>query len=433
MAKEKIRTADDEAAEYLALQLSKSRESRFENMLVTVLTMCFVFFFAVFFWILPDKDFSEEENTTLQTMPEFTVDGFLHGGYTQDFGTYMADQFPCRNFFVGLKALTETAQLKGQNNGVIIADDGYLVARTDYPDEQKLENNLSSAGKFISVAEQNGIDCTVAFAGRKMDVLQDELPTLYGSYYSDRIFGILDDSCKEKDIEYIDLRAALLATGEKNLYYKTDHHWTSLGAYYAYTEIAKEMGFEPYSLSDYEVETVTDEFYGTTWSTAGVKWTEGDTIEYFRWNGDENVTMKIESPRYEYKDCTETVENGIDYKVFNSFYVREMLEGKDKYASFLGGNNNSMVYLTMAQNDGAPVEERETVVLLRDSFADSLAPFLARHFDIILIDLRTASPDTIGLCIEKGINDIIFVYNMETLTTSNDLGKLNMGLSNYRK
>lgn len=429
MAKDKFKNADDFAAECMEMQLSKSRESRFENVLVSVLTMGFVFLFAVMFWIAPDSDFSEEENRNLQTFPEFTPDSFLDGDFTSDFATYMADQFPCRNFFVGLKALSETAQLKGQNNNVIFGSDGYLVARSDYPDEDMLSQNIGNMGRFVSVAEDNGIDCTVAIAGRKMDVLTEELPTLYGSYYSDRIFNILDGNCKESGIDYLNLRETLKSSGESGLYYKTDHHWTSLGAYYAYCEIVKDMGITPYELSDFEVETATEEFFGTTWSSAGVKWTEGDTIEYFRWKGDENITMRIKNPAYDYKDCTTVEENGVSYDVFSSFYVREMLDKKDKYASFLGGNNNSYVEIKM---EGENIKERETLVLLRDSFADSLAPFLCRHFDLVLLDLRTSSPDTIGICKEIGAEKILLLYNMETLTTTNDLKNLNNGLSAHR-
>ncbi|MBQ8915013.1 MAG: hypothetical protein IJ046_02410, partial [Clostridia bacterium] len=234
MADKKFKTADDVAAEYLELQLSKSRESRFENILTTVLMLGFVFILAIAFWIVPDRDFSEEENTTLQTFPEFELEGFLHGDFTADFATYMADQFPCRNFFVGLKALTESVQLKGQNNDVIIGSDGYLIARSDYPDEEMLDTNIRAAGNFISVAEKNGLSCTVAFAGRKMDVVTDALPSLYGSYYSDRIFGILDEKTEEYGVDYLNLRDTLSKVEEGQLYYKTDHHCTSLGEYYAY-------------------------------------------------------------------------------------------------------------------------------------------------------------------------------------------------------
>lgn len=427
MAKEKFKSADETAEEYLALQLSKSKESRFENVLTSVLMLGFVFVFAILFWVIPDKEFSEEENTTLSSFPEFTFEGFIHGDFNSEFGTYMADQFPCRNFFVGLKGLSETAQLKGQNNDVIIGKDGYLLARSDYPDEDLLETNLRAAGRFIPIAEKNGIDCTVAFAGRKIDVMDEVVSPLYGSYYSDRIFNILDEKCESHGIDYINLRDTLNECGEEDIYYKTDHHWTSLGAYYAYCEIVESMGITPYELSDFEIETASEEFFGTTWSSAGIKWTKPDSIEYFRWGGDESLVLSIRSPKYEYKESEKQTINGYSYDVFEGCYVREMLEGKDKYASFLGGNNNGYVEITMK----GEVKEREQLVLLRDSFADSLAPFLARHFDLVLLDLRTSAPDTIEICKELGADKILLLYNMETLTTSNDLGKLNNKLSSH--
>ena len=98
MAKENIKSADDISSEYMELQLSRSKESRFENWLVTILTLGFIFSFAILFWVLPDKENSVDENRVLATFPEFTLDGFLHGGFTEDVGTYMADQFPAETF-----------------------------------------------------------------------------------------------------------------------------------------------------------------------------------------------------------------------------------------------------------------------------------------------------------------------------------------------
>ncbi|MBQ4066500.1 MAG: hypothetical protein IJD22_02530 [Clostridia bacterium] len=433
MAKEKFKSADEVAEEYLELEMSLGPKSRFENILLTVLTLAFVFIFAILFWIIPDKTFSEEENAPLSTFPEFTVEGFIHGDFNAEFGTYMADQFPLRNFFIGVKAFFEAAQLKGQNNNVILGGNGYLFARNDYPNEDNLKSNVDSLANFIPVAEKKGISCTFAVAGRKMDVMDEYIPTIYGTYYSDRIFGILDGMCDDAELEYLNLRDTLNDIGDAPLYYKTDHHWTSLGAYYAYRDIAEELGITPYELSDFNVETASEEFYGTTWSSAGVKWADPDTIEYYRWEGDESITLRIQSPSYDYKNATEITESGVSYDVFDTYYVRELLETKDKYASFLGGKNNSYIEVTMTDENGEPVEGRETLLLMRDSFSDSLAPFLARHYDLILIDLRTSSPDAISMCIEKEIDNILFIYNMESLTEAPTLGVLNKGLSAHRK
>ena len=190
--KEKI-TADGEAAKYLQLQMHLKKESRGADLLLILLTLGFIYVMAVLFWVLPDSDFSPQENRTLAAAPELSAENFFSGNLTEQVSDYMADQFPFRDFFVGLKALSETAQLKGQNNGVILGSDGYLITRVDYPNETVLNTNLNSAARFQQAAQKQGIQCVTAFAGRKQDTCDKYLPAAYGSYYADRIWGILDD------------------------------------------------------------------------------------------------------------------------------------------------------------------------------------------------------------------------------------------------
>ncbi|MBQ8474672.1 MAG: hypothetical protein IJ499_03305 [Clostridia bacterium] len=426
--KKKRITADSEAERYLNLQLSLSKQSKVSNLLCIILAMGFIFGFAVAMWIVPDKDFSAEENRSLTTFPEFTKETFFSGEFTSDFADYMADQFPLRNLFVGIKAVGETVQLKQQNNDTFICEDDYLIARNDYPDEKVLDMNISSAAMFANKAEEKGINCVAAFAGRKQDVYDSMLPKVYGSYYSDRIWDILDDKAKEGGLEYLNLRDFLREKSETEdgLYYKSDHHWTTYGAYLAYCEIARELGVTPYSLEDFEIETVTDEFYGTTWSAAGVKWADGDKINYYRFDGDDNYTMKIleKTGVFEgYEGCTYVEEDGEKYAQFNSFYVREYLSEKDKYASFIGGNNG---YTEITLNDGV---EREKLLVVKDSFSHSMVPFLVRHYDLVLVDLRYYQKSMLSYCEENGIDNVLMLYNMETLTEGEYLKFLRLGLN----
>lgn len=448
--KKKFKSADDVAQEYLELQLSMKKESRFSNILLIVLTLGFIYALSVLFWVMPDKDFSPTENTTLSTFPEFSSDSFFHLSeeynrekdptptFQDEFAEYMADQFPFRDFFVGVKALSEAVQLKGENNSVIFGDDDYLFARNDYPDMvadpsdptvfvNYLDKNISDISAFCNKAEENGITCIPAFAGRKIDVLDKYLPETYGSFYSDRIFSMLHDYCKEGNITPLDLRESLkkiAAKSDEQIYYRTDHHWTSLGAYYAYCEVIKALGETPYALSDFKKETATEEFYGTTWSSAGAKWIDADSIEYYRWEGDENITMRIKGKidKFEgYEGCTyETGEDGKTYTVFNSYFVREFLSEKDKYASFMGGNYG----YTEIRNG----EDRETLVIFKDSFSHSMVQFLSRHYDLILIDLRYEKVPPMRFCTENNIEKVLFLYNMETLTEANYLKVLRAGL-----
>lgn len=425
--KVKIRKdADTEAAEYMQLQMSLSKKSRFSNIFLCVLTLGFIYAFAVLFWVLPDKSFSPEENRTLKTVPEMSFENLFSGNLTGEFSDYMADQFPCRNFFVGVKAAAETAQLKMQNNGVILGHGGYLTARNDYPDEGNLKTNIASAASFVRAAEKKGIKCTAAFAGRKQDVADEKLPSVYGTECSDRIWNILSELCRKEGLDPVNLRDELRKTEQsgEELYYKDDHHWNSVGAYYAYRSIVNALGEKPFELSDFTEEVASSEFFGTTWSSAGIKWASPDKLSYYRWDGDEDFTMKIDDPsrRFEgYEGCRYTEENGRTYAVFNSYFVREFLGEKDKYASFLGGNFG---YTEITKNGG----DRETLLVLKDSFSHSTVQFLARHYNLIMIDLRYYSASVLRLCEEKGIKNVLFLYNMETLTEGTYLKILNAGL-----
>lgn len=424
--KKKRIDGDSEAERLLALQMSLKNESKIANWLCAILAMGFIFGFAILLWITPDKDFSAEENRTLATFPEFTSESFFSGAFGEEFGDYMADQFPLRNFFVGLKAASETVQLKQTNNDTFINGD-FLTARNDYPDESHLKTNVDSAALFAKAAKNKGIDVIAAFAGRKMDVYDNKLPAVYGSYYSDRIWGMLDDMATEGGLEYLNLRETLrdLADADDNLYYNSDHHWTTHGAYIAYCEIMEALGEKPYAESDFDITAVTDEFFGTTWSAAGVKWAEGDTINYYRFEGDEDYTMKIidKSGVFEGVDGFSYVEeDGVQFAVTKGFYVDKFLSEKDKYASFIGGNFG----LTKITKDTD--EERETFLIVKDSFSHSMVPFLARHYDLVLVDLRYYSSSMLTYAEENGIDKVILLYNMETLTEASYLRFLRAGL-----
>ncbi len=423
--KKKRISADDVAAEYLQLQMSLKDKSRGTNLLLIILTMGFIFTFAVLFWALPDSDFSAEENRSLTGMPEMSFENLLSGNLTDEFTDYMADQFPFRNFFVGTKAASETLQLKGQNNDVFMAADGYLIARNDYPDEDILSKNIKASSRFAAACENEGIQVTAAFAGRKMDVCDDKLSGVYGSYYSDRIWDILDGFAADGGLSYVNLRDVLRdhENSGESVYYKGDHHWNSYGAYIAYSELSKSLGYTPYALSDFTKEVASTEFFGTTWSSAGVKWAEPDEIDYYRWDGDGDFTMKVIDTGHslEGRGCTYETLDGKDYAVFDSYFVRDFLSEKDKYASFIGGNFG---YTEITKNG----EDRETLLILKDSFSHSTVQFLARHYNLIMIDLRYYQSSMIRFCRENSIDRVLMLYNMETLTEGAYLQVLNSGL-----
>lgn len=390
--------ADIEAKEYLDLQLDKAKSEKLPDVLTFILTVAVIAALAVAFWVIPDRDFSAEENRTLIEFPEFTKEALLSGEWTADFATYMADQFPLRDQFVGLKAVSEMAMGKLENNSVMVSD-GTLAERFDATNTENVEKNLTAISAFTDACREAGINAQFAVMGRTMDMY--EFP-LYGTEATEAAWAKLGG------VDCIDMREAYIGHEGEYIYYRTDHHYTTLGAHMAYVHLASYFGYEPNAADHYEIETASEEFYGTTYSKSGMKWIEPDTIELFRWEGDE--------------ECVVTVADTVE--VHEGLYFREYLEEKDKYAVFLGGNYGR-VDIAAPSADGG---EREKLLIVKDSFAHALVPFLAEHFDITMIDTRYFKRPVIRLAQDEGFENVLVLCNMDTLSSATPFDILRMGV-----
>ena len=430
-AKPKKRTMQDEADELFALQMRVADGAKGSDRTVMALFLAFIFVLGALIFIIPDKEFSEQENRALQGLPQLQskfdgnlierikagkfLDKYFSGDFAEDVGDYYSDQFPARDFFVGLKGVTEIAMLKGENNDVVLGEDGYLLSRMDHPDIDNVLKNYDASAAFANRMTEAGIPVTFAAAGRVIDIAEDKLPALYPVDVLHRPWEALNDhaaqthiagSADYTDMLYLDLCTPLKAASEAgdDVMYRTDHHWTTHGAYLAYVELMKLWGMEALPESAFTVEVVSDAFYGTAWRNAGMKWIEPDTMEYYRYEGDEDFTMTVHD----------------DGSVFEGFYDRSYLEKTDKYSSFISGNH---AYVTIEKNGD---ENRERLLLVKDSFGHSLAPFLAYHFDLEIIDLRYYKTSTSALALETGCDRVLLINNMDSLTSAATLGLLGM-------
>lgn len=377
------------------------KNSRAADIITTVGLLALIYGFALTMLISPDKTFSEEENRVLQTLPHFSIETLTSGKFTKDIASYCTDQMPLRNVFVGTKAVAETVFTKRENNSVLLGKHGYIIAKTDYTNYAVMDKNISAINTFAASPD---FDVTVAIAGRSQDVLFRYMPDVYPSReISDAAFANLDKKLTATQIDILTPLREHTAAGEY-VYYRTDHHWTTLGAYYAYAEIISSYGIEPLPFEYFGRETVSDEFYGTTWSKAGMKWIAPDSMELFRFEGDDRFVCEI-------------VDSG---KIIEGFYERSYLDKKDKYSAFIGGNNGRVKIYA----DGS--EKRETLVLIKDSFGHSLAPFLAAHFDLDVIDLRYYKLSVKDVIAEASAEKVLIIYNMDSLVSSDNLKMLTM-------
>jgi hypothetical protein len=396
----------------IEVQMNIKDKTRLLDILTSLFLLIIMFGFTALILFTPDKDFSEQENRYLQQAPKLTPERLTSGKFTSEISDYFSDQFPARDIFVGAKAITEIGLLKRENNSVTLGKEDYLIKRNDYPNFETIDKNVKSISRFGGAMEELGIPFTVAMAGRNVDVLQRYLPKYYPNQHSVDLWDHFETSMSaDLYTGYVDLKTplkAIIDSGtDEQIYYRTDHHWTTLGAYYAYAEIMKSFGEEPLELSYFEIQRVSDEFFGTTWSSAGMKWVKPDVMKYFRYDGDEYY-------------ITEIVDTG---RIIEGFYDFEQLDKKDKYSSFIGGNNSRV---DIYHSEGTV---REKVLMMKDSFAHSLAPFLAYHYDLVILDLRYYKNSVKELVIAENIDRVLIMNNIDNISDTNVYGILQLGLN----
>ena len=355
----------------------------------------FIAFLAVFFVLMPampDVEFSQQENRYLQTLPEFSFEALAAGDFTADFEEYTTDQFPFRDNWTALKARAELALGKKENNGVYYCDGGVLITDFDAPSQQDVDQNIDYLNTLV-----DNVDVPVYFglipgAGEVQSSLLPENAPI-GSQQA-----VIDWAYGRSRAINIDVQSALGAHKDEYIFYRTDHHWTSLGAFYGYQALCEAMGLPAPSLSDYERETVSDSFYGTTWSSSGFAWVPPDTMETFV-PDDGSVTV---------------TDYGKNPPAEGPLYDTSFLEVKDKYSMFLGGNSSLRSIET--GHDGPKL------LVVRDSYSDSLAPFLLENFSRIdLVDLRYYKSSLAAYAAENDFDSILVLYSVSNFSTDRNL------------
>ena len=358
------------------------------NLFLTVLFCLFIGGMFLGSLILPDRTFSPVENRNLAQAPKFSLEAISDGDFMEDAEDYVNDQIIGRDFWVALKAWSERVSGKQENNGVYFAKEDTLINRLDTPDPELLEENAGYVNALV-----NNVDVPVYFGiiPSAAEIWADRLPA--GAPTADEK-AIIDGLYNTVQTHTIDLYATLSAHRDEDIYYRTDHHWTSLGAYYGYTALMDAMDLEAVPLDESQKITVSRDFYGTLYSTSGVRWLPPDCID--RYISDEGVTVTA------YPDGTPQP---------GSLYVDSYLSEKDKYSSFLGGNKPLCVIET--ERTDAP-----KVLVIRDSYTDSLAPFLTQNFsEIHLFDPRMNLTSVKDYVTQNDIDSVVVLYSISNFVS----------------
>ena len=365
---------------------------------ITALFCAFIGVFLVANAVSPDRTFSEMENRNLEQLPTPSVKTLLSGEFMKDFETYTTDQFVGRDSWIGLKSTTERVLGKQENNSVYFCDKDTLITRFDQPDSQKVTDNLTYVNNFV---ENVDIPVTFSLIPTQACIWADRLPA--GAPNASQT-DILDQAqAAVPGATWADLYTPLREHKDEDIFYRTDHHWTSLGAYYGYTGLAEALGFTPVSLDSYTETVRSTEFYGTVFSSSGVRWVKPDTISTYV--PDTGITVTEHS--YNNK--------GNPIEIPRSLYVESFLSVKDKYSMFLGGNQSLGVVKT-------PNTDKPKLLIIRDSYTDSVVPFLTPHYsEIHLIDLRYYKLSIQDYIEQNGIDQALVLYSVPNFVTDSNL------------
>ena len=286
---------------------------------------------------------SFEENRALADPPALSVSGILDGSFFSELSAFCSDRIPLREQMIRTKAVCELAMGKRENGGVAFTS-GRLVDRCVYGDLEVLEDNLHRLREF---SERRSAVTVIVPRSADAYIKSEE---------ASAVRALVGDSLCEK----------LLYTDEA--YYKTDHHLDAEGAFAAYEYVMESLGYTPLSRSDFVLTSVSEDFYGTVYSRAGLLPVYRDSVSAWRYVGDGELTVRC-------------FDAGCSAE---SLYCEAALAKKDKYRYFLGGNHGCIT----VSREG---EERPKLYLIKDSFANAVIPLLARHFDLTVYDPRYLS------------------------------------------
>lgn len=333
------------------------------------------------------RTYSPVEKRELQTRPEISITKVLDGRFQKKYESYLRDQFPGRDHWVSFQTDMELFMGKNEIHNVYIGKNHYLLEHYTEKefDPQQISKNLQALEKFVGKAKQNA-DVHVMMVPTKSWVLREKLPAFAPHYKEQKFYDALQQKLEKEDV-LISVEPVLDAHKEEEIYYRTDHHWTTLGAWYAYEQYTKAVGGDlQRAQGKKKFRCISKDFYGTTYAK----------INYAR------QADKIEI--YEPADKLRVVYN-MGEKKTKTLYDVSFLKTADQYSVFTGGNQ-AVLEITGGIKNG------KTLLLIKDSFANSILPFLAEDYEkLVVVDLRQLNVSGDQLLEMFSPTDILILYN----------------------
>lgn len=357
---------------------------------------------------LPENAFSENENRYLEKMPKFNFDTVTDKTFMTKFENYFSDRIVMREQWISLMNDFDRLLGKKEIKG-IFTEDGRMMQswRTSDYSVDSVNKNLAAMEKFAEKYPK--MKMYFMLAPNAQEIYSDTLPANCGA--ADQKLFIKNCYDSLPSITGIDVYSGLLAAKNEYIYYRTDHHWTSYGAYIGYKSAASAMKFAAYSEDKFSIEHASNEFRGTLYSKTLDNSITPDTIDiYTLANNEPQVKVSV------YKSGAEPDST------YSSLYFREFLDVKDKYSTFLGQN----VPRIDIDSEIPQENDKGSLLIIKDSYAHSLIPFLTKNYShITVLDLRYINSDlsNIGVSL-KDYENVLFMYNVITFSQDTNVKKL---------
>ncbi len=338
--------------------------------------------------LMPDRYYSEREKRTLTQKPKFTVADFISGEFSDELEKYLTDQVPLRDNWVTMKTYMELAIGKRESGGVYICKDKYLMDKFTSYSEKQLAANAAALAELQEKLAAEGISMNTILVPMAAQVLTEKLPAYAPVADYTAILQVLTDA----SVDTTDVLSALAAHSSENIYYRTDHHWTSLGAYYAY---CAWRSIEP-NADEWTQEILCDDFYGTTWNKVPLPSVPAEEITAW----------------YQHPTRHVSYNNG-QYET-ESIYERKYLSGNDQYAVFLNSNQAQ----TVIEGSG----KSGKLLLIKDSYGNTFSQFPVEGYaEVHVIDLRFFNGDVVEYAKENSITDTLVLYGTQNFAKDTNI------------
>lgn len=375
---------------------NKRRQRRIEGTVGKAFILCMILFFLLNL-IVSDKEKSEEENRMLATMPKLTWSNLTSGDFMTKYETYLSDQFAGRNFWRSIKVGLSSLGGSREEEDILIGKDDYLLEKIVSPDQETLKENMEAIHLFAN--QYQDVPMYMLLVPNAANVMRERLPSFATVQDQNRMFAQVKRELGDT-MEWLDAVEALNPHANEKIFYQTDHHWTSLGAFYTFSAVAEQMKIKADSASYFVSYPISTTFNGMLAAKSGCR-----------------LNVKEEIYIYVPRDTdNDVVVNYVDeQRKTTSLFDASKLKTRDQYAVFLGENTSVVDIKTVS-------DSQRRLLLIKDSYANSFVSFLAPHFrEIVLVDPRYYSGTIDEIMDTYRISDVLFLYSGNTFFQDNNL------------